>query len=151
MFWCSAFFIVQLSHPCMTTGKTKALTRWTFVGKVMSLLQQVNLRIQQLSQRGSKQPRRNPSWWRWRRSQSPVTLSACVSRAGKQAPGESALTLTWTIHTAAASSSRARTGHMAPPNRVGTTSVPWNTIWRTSDVTGHTSFSSSRRVWREYS
>ena len=34
----SAFFIVQLSHPYMTTGKTKALTRWTFVGKVMSLL-----------------------------------------------------------------------------------------------------------------
>ena len=36
--WCSAFFIVQLLHPYMTTGKTKALTRWTFVGKVMSLL-----------------------------------------------------------------------------------------------------------------
>ena len=35
---CSAFFIVQLSHPYMTTGKTKALTRWTFVGKVMSPL-----------------------------------------------------------------------------------------------------------------
>ena len=35
---CSAFFIVQLSHPCMTTGKTIALTRWTFVGKVMFLL-----------------------------------------------------------------------------------------------------------------
>ena len=34
----SAFFILQLSHPYMTTGKTKALTRWTFVGKVMSLL-----------------------------------------------------------------------------------------------------------------
>ena len=34
----SAFFIVQLSHPYMTTGKTVALTRWTFVGKVMSLL-----------------------------------------------------------------------------------------------------------------
>ena len=34
---CSAFFIVQLSHPYMTTGKTIALTRWTFVGKVMSL------------------------------------------------------------------------------------------------------------------
>ena len=34
----SAFFIVQLSHPYMTTGKTKALTRRTFVGKVMSLL-----------------------------------------------------------------------------------------------------------------
>ena len=36
--WCSAFFIVQLSHPYMTTGKTIALTRQTFVGKVMSLL-----------------------------------------------------------------------------------------------------------------
>ena len=36
--WPSAFFIVQLSHPYMTTGKTIALTRWTFVGEVMSLL-----------------------------------------------------------------------------------------------------------------
>ena len=35
---CSAFFTVQLSHPYMTTGKAIALTRWTFVGKVMSLL-----------------------------------------------------------------------------------------------------------------
>ena len=36
--WHSAFFIVQLSHPYVTTGKTIALTTWTFVGKVMSLL-----------------------------------------------------------------------------------------------------------------
>ena len=36
--WHSAFFTVQLSHPYMTTGKTIALTSWTFVGKVMSLL-----------------------------------------------------------------------------------------------------------------
>ena len=36
--WCSAFFIVQLLHTYMTTGKTIALTWWTFVGKVMSLL-----------------------------------------------------------------------------------------------------------------
>ena len=36
--WCSAFFLVQLLHLYMTTGKTIALTRWTFVGKVMSLL-----------------------------------------------------------------------------------------------------------------
>ena len=39
--WCSTFFLsfsIQLSHPYMTTGKTIALTRWTFVGKVMSLL-----------------------------------------------------------------------------------------------------------------
>ena len=35
--WCSAFFIVKLSHPYMTIGKTIALTRWTFVGKLMSL------------------------------------------------------------------------------------------------------------------
>ena len=35
---CSAFFMVQLSHPYMTTGKTIALTRWAFVGKIMSLL-----------------------------------------------------------------------------------------------------------------
>ena len=36
--WCAAFFMVQLSHPYMTIGKTIALTRWTFVGKVISLL-----------------------------------------------------------------------------------------------------------------
>ena len=36
--WCSAFFIVHLSYPYMTTGKTIALTRWTFAGEVMSLL-----------------------------------------------------------------------------------------------------------------
>ena len=35
---CSAFFIIQLSHPYLTTGKTIALTRWTFVGRVMSLI-----------------------------------------------------------------------------------------------------------------
>ena len=38
IFQCSAFFTVQLSHPYTTTGKNIALTRWTFVGKVMSLL-----------------------------------------------------------------------------------------------------------------
>ena len=36
--WCSTIFMIQLSHPYMTTGKTIALTRWTFVDKVMSLL-----------------------------------------------------------------------------------------------------------------
>ena len=41
----SVFFLVQLSHPYMTTGKTKALTRWTFVGKVMSLLFNVLSRL----------------------------------------------------------------------------------------------------------
>ena len=41
----SAFFIVQLSHPYMTTGKTIVLTRWTFVGKVMSLLFNMLLRL----------------------------------------------------------------------------------------------------------
>ena len=42
---CSAFFIVQLSHPYMTTGKTKALTRRTFVSKVMSLLFNMQSRL----------------------------------------------------------------------------------------------------------
>ena len=42
---CSAFFIVQLSHLYMTTGKTIALTRWTFVGKVMSLLFNILFRL----------------------------------------------------------------------------------------------------------
>ena len=37
-FWCSAFIMVQLAHPYVTTGKTIASTRWTFAGKVMSLL-----------------------------------------------------------------------------------------------------------------
>ena len=45
IFRCSAFFIVQLSHPYMTTGKTIALTRWTFVGKVMSLLLNMQSRL----------------------------------------------------------------------------------------------------------
>ena len=43
--WCSAFFIVQLSYPYMTTEKTIALTRWTFVGKVMSLLLNMQSRL----------------------------------------------------------------------------------------------------------
>ena len=45
IFRCSAFFIVQLSHPYMTTGKTTALTRWTFVGKAMSLLSNMLSRL----------------------------------------------------------------------------------------------------------
>ena len=42
---CSAFLMVQLSHPYMTTGKTIALTRWTFVGKVLSLLLNMQSRL----------------------------------------------------------------------------------------------------------
>ena len=42
---CSAFFTVQLSHPYMTTGKTIALTRWTLVGKIMSLLLNILSRL----------------------------------------------------------------------------------------------------------
>ena len=43
--WCSAFFIVQPSHPYMTTGKTRALTRRTFVGKLMPLLLNILSRV----------------------------------------------------------------------------------------------------------
>ena len=45
VFWHSAFFMVQFSHAYMTTGKTIALTRWTFVGKVMSLLFNITSRF----------------------------------------------------------------------------------------------------------
>ena len=48
----SAFFTVQLSHPYMATGKTIALTRWTFVGKVMSLLFTMLSRLSKLSFQG---------------------------------------------------------------------------------------------------
>jgi len=44
---CSAFFTVQLSHPFLTTGNTMALTRWTFVGKVISLLFNMLFRLVQ--------------------------------------------------------------------------------------------------------
>ena len=43
--WCSAYFIAQLSHSYMTTGKTISLTKWTFIGKVMSLLFNVLSRL----------------------------------------------------------------------------------------------------------
>ena len=51
--WRSVFFTVQLSHPYMTTGKTIALTRWTFVGKVMSLLFSMLSRLVIASQCGT--------------------------------------------------------------------------------------------------
>ena len=52
--WRSAFFIVQLSHPYMTTGKTIALTRRTFVGKVMSLLLNMLLVIRKMQIKTTK-------------------------------------------------------------------------------------------------
>ena len=52
--WCSAFFIVQLSHPYMTIGKTVALTIWTFVSKVMSLLFSMLSRLVSLLRRSKR-------------------------------------------------------------------------------------------------
>ena len=66
--WYSAFFTVQLSHPYMTTGKTIALTRWTFVGKVMSLL------FNMLSRLGSFLPRSKCLLISWLWPPSAVTL-----------------------------------------------------------------------------
>ena len=51
--WHSAFFIVQLSHPYMTTGKTIAFSRWTFVGKVTSLLFDMLSRFVKLFSQGA--------------------------------------------------------------------------------------------------
>ena len=67
--WLSAFFTVQLSHPYMTTGKTKALTRWTFVGKVMSLLLNMLSRLVI-----TFLPRRKCLLISWLKSQSAVIL-----------------------------------------------------------------------------
>ena len=52
--WCSAFFIVQLSHPYMTIGKTVALTIWTFVSKVISLLFSMLSRLVSLLRRSKR-------------------------------------------------------------------------------------------------
>ena len=71
---CSAFFIVQLSHPYMTTGKNLALTLWTFVGKVMSLLFSEDCwekyqRIQICRWYHSNGRKWRASWWRWKRKE----------------------------------------------------------------------------------
>ena len=66
---CSAFFIVQLSHPYMTTGKTIALTRWIFVGKAMSLLFNMLSRLVI-----TFLPRRKCLLISWLQSPSPVIL-----------------------------------------------------------------------------
>ena len=55
--WCSAFFIVQFSHPYMSTGRTIAVTRRTFVGKIMSLL------FNMLSAAAAKSPQLCPTQW----------------------------------------------------------------------------------------
>ena len=67
--WCSAFFMVQLSHPYMTTGKTIALTRQTFVDKVMSLLFHMLIRFI-----AAFLPRRNHLLISWLQSPSAVIL-----------------------------------------------------------------------------
>ena len=65
----SAFFVVQLSHAHVTTGKTIALTRWTFVGKVMSLLFNMRYRLAI-----TFLPRSKPLLTSWRQSISAVIL-----------------------------------------------------------------------------
>ena len=67
-FWHSAFFIVQLSHPSMTPGKTIALTRWTFVGKVMSLLFNMLSRLWK-----TVKSRKLTNYSLWAKSSPPVT------------------------------------------------------------------------------
>ena len=68
--WRSAFFMVQFSHPYMTTGKTIVLTRWTFVGKVMSLLFNMLSRLVIRESNGTplqysclENPMRGGAWW----------------------------------------------------------------------------------------
>ena len=67
--WCSVFFTVHFSHPYITTGKTRALTRWTFVGKVMSLLFNMLCRLVI-----AFLPRNKSLWISWLQSPSTVIL-----------------------------------------------------------------------------
>ena len=69
---CSAFFMVHVSHPYMTTGKTIALTRWTFVDKVMSLIFNMLSRLVITFLSRSKRP-----FISWLQSPSAVMYSAC--------------------------------------------------------------------------
>ena len=73
---CSAFFMVQISHPYMTTGKTIALTRWTFVGKVMSLLFNMLSRLVIVFL-----PRSKHLLISWLQSQSAVILEAKIIKS----------------------------------------------------------------------
>ena len=74
--WRSAFLTVQLSHPYMTTGKTIALTRWTFVGKVMSLLLNILSRLVI-----TLLPRSKRLLISWLQSPSAVILAAAAAAA----------------------------------------------------------------------
>ena len=76
--WHSAFFIVQLSHTYMTSGKTIALTRWTFVGKVMSLLFNMLSRLVM-----TFLPRRKHLLISWLQSSSAVILEAPTTKKKK--------------------------------------------------------------------
>ena len=80
IFQCSAFLMVQLSHPYMTTGKTIALTRWTFVGKVTSLNQVLFYYKMFLSH---LVPRRAHSLHRWRRQTQQGSVTCMRHVAGK--------------------------------------------------------------------
>ena len=75
IFLCSDFFTVQLSHPYMTTGKTIALTRWTFVGKVISLLFNMLSRLWNTVKR-----RKSTNYSLWAKSSPPVISVNAISR-----------------------------------------------------------------------
>ena len=81
IFWHSAFFIVQLSHPYMTTGKNIALTRWTFVDKVMSLLLNMLSRLVI-----TFLPRSKYLLISWLKSPSTVTLEPRKVKSGTVSP-----------------------------------------------------------------
>ena len=83
---CSAFFMVQLSHPYMTNGKTIALIKWTFVGKVMSLLFNILSRLVIIFL-----PRSKHLFISWLQSQSAVIHSSSSSSSSKSL--QSCLTL----------------------------------------------------------
>ena len=74
----SAFFIVQLSHPYMTTGKTIALTRRTFVGKVISLL--FNMQMTIISTTAGQNPSEEMEWPSWSTKESKMQYLDAISK-----------------------------------------------------------------------
>ena len=92
IFWCSAFFTGQLSHPYMTTGKTIALTRQTFVGKVMSLL--FNMLTRMVT---TFLPRSKHLLISWLQSPSAVILEPQKIKSDTNAPSSSQLPHQWPV------------------------------------------------------
>ena len=118
--WCSAFFMVQLSHPYMTTGKTIALTRWTFVGKVMPLLFNMLSRLVI-----TFLPRSKHLLISWLQSPSSVILESPKIQSVTVSPSICHETSCETLYNLVSISPNAFFSHCVPHVSIPTILVPW--------------------------